>query len=393
MASSASMSVVAVVLVLAAAQPARADRACYTRVFSFGDSLTDTGNYGFVFPDSNGGHAPWPYGETYFHQATGRSSNGRLIVDFIADALGLPFVPPYWGGHSAEYFAGGANFAVAQATALSPEFLRENGVTVAADTVHLDMEMDWFRDLLKQPNLLCPNDFADCSSTMKKSLFLVGEIGGNDYNGPFLSKMPIEMIRNLTPSVVAKISATITDLIGLGAKTLLVPGNLPIGCVPIYLMTYKSDKKEDYESLTGCLRLMNEFSKYHNRYLLDELDKLRNLHSGVSIIYADYYGAAMEVFLSPKKFGIDYPLVACCGGEGFYGVSTTERCGNAEYRLCDDPQKYGSWDGLHPSEAVYKGIVNGLLRGSYTQPPIANSTNSCPQLTRVTSDDEDKVFL
>jgi hypothetical protein len=21
------------------------------------------------------------------------------------------------------------------------------------------MEMDWFRDLLKQPNLLCPNDF------------------------------------------------------------------------------------------------------------------------------------------------------------------------------------------------------------------------------------------
>jgi hypothetical protein len=45
---------------------------------------------------------------------------------------------------------------------------------------------------------------------MKKSLFLVGEIGGNDYNEPLLSEMPIEMVRNLTPSVVAKISATIT---------------------------------------------------------------------------------------------------------------------------------------------------------------------------------------
>jgi phospholipase/lecithinase/hemolysin len=79
MASFASMSVVAVVLlVLAAAQPARADGACYTRVFSFGDSLTDTGN--------NGAYPPWPYGETYFHKATGRSSNGRLIVDFIGTA-------------------------------------------------------------------------------------------------------------------------------------------------------------------------------------------------------------------------------------------------------------------------------------------------------------------
>nr|XP_051225212.1 GDSL esterase/lipase At1g28590-like [Lolium perenne] len=342
MASCASMSVMAVVLmVLAAAQPARADRACYTRVFSFGDSITDTGNYRFVFTNDNGAHAPWPYGETYFHKATGRSSDGRLIVDFIADALGLPFVPPYWGGHSAEYFAGGANFAVGGATALSPEFLRENGVPLATDTVHLDMEMDWFRDLLKQPNLLCPNDFTDCTNMMEKSLFLVGEIGGNDYNEPLLSEMPIEMVRNLTPSVVAKISATITDLIGLGAKTLLVPGNLPIGCVPNYLMVFKSDKKEDYESETGCLRLMNEFSKYHNRFLLDELEKLRNLHSGVSIIYADYYGAAMEVYLSPKKFGIDFPLVACCGGEGFYGVSATVRCGNGEYMLCDDPRKYG----------------------------------------------------
>jgi hypothetical protein len=68
-------------------------------------------------------------------------------------------------------------------------------------------------------------------------------------------------------------------------------------------MVFKSDKKEDYESETGCLRLMNEFSKYHNRFLLDELEKLRNLHSGVSIIYADYYGAAMEAYLSHKKFG------------------------------------------------------------------------------------------
>jgi phospholipase/lecithinase/hemolysin len=48
---------------------------------------------------------------------------------------------------------------------------------------------------------------------------------------------------------------------------------------------------------------MNEFSQYHNKLLVDELEKLRKLHPGVVIIYADYYGAAMKVFRSPEQFG------------------------------------------------------------------------------------------
>jgi hypothetical protein len=175
---------------------------------------------------------------------------------------------------------------------------------------------------------------------MNTSLFLVGEIGGNDYNIPMFDEVPLKKIRTFAPIVVAKISSTITvsysllllllspfillsvpipqimqgyivdndelslqKLIKLGAKTFLVPGNYPIGCIPKYLILFKSDKKEDYEPETGCLRWLNEFSEYHNKILIDELEKLRKLHSGVSIIYADYYGAAMEVFLSPEKFG------------------------------------------------------------------------------------------
>jgi hypothetical protein len=90
--------------------------------------------------------------------------------------------------------------------------------------------------------------------------------------------------------------------------------------------------------------------------------------------------------------GIKYPLVACCGGEGFYGVSETGGCGYGEYKVRDDPEKYGSWDGFHPSEAVYKAIANGLLRGPYTQPPITTTTNSCPQLTEIVSSFENKAL-
>ncbi|KAL6868115.1 hypothetical protein ACP4OV_014960 [Aristida adscensionis] len=380
-------AVAALVAALLAPAPAAA---CFRRVFSFGDSLTDTGNYRFVYPNDTGEPAlRLPYGETFFRRATGRFSDGRLIVDFIADALGLPFVRPYRSGGSADgEFASGANFAVGGAMALSPEFFRGGGV-LTGDRVHLDMEMKWFRDLLQQ---LCPGDPACCADMMNESLFLVGEIGGNDYNIPVLNGVPFEKIETFVPSVVAKISSTISELIGLGAKTLVVPGNLPIGCVPAYLMMFQSDKIEDYEPETGCLRWMNEFSQYHNELLVEELEKLRVLHPDVTIIYADYYRAAMEIYQFPEQFGIKEPLVACCGGRGPYGVAKGASCGSGDYKVCDDPDRYASWDGFHPTEAVYMVIAKGLLQGSYAEPSFATISDSCPQLSGLRSSAKYKVL-
>ncbi|TKW15677.1 hypothetical protein SEVIR_5G253200v4 [Setaria viridis] len=397
--------VVVAAAALAGAAPASA---CYTRLFSFGDSLADTGNYRFVCGDDSDPVLRLPYGETFFHRATGRFSNGRIVLDFIgthaamapplstdkfrssshlrfkkksaAEALGIPFVRPYLSGRRAEDFASGANFAVGGATALSPEFFRDRGFDIG-DVVHLDMEMRWFRDML---GLLCPGDLAGCSDMMNRSLFMVGEIGGNDYNTPLLkARLPFDNVTTFAPIVIAKISSTITELIGLGAKTLVVPGNLPIGCIPNYLLAFQSDNKEDYEQETGCIGWLNEFSRCHNKLLIEELEKLHKLNPGVTIIYADYYGAAMEVFVSPERYGIKYPLVACCGGGDPYGVTPNVSCGRGEYKLCHNPRKHGSWDGMHPSEAVYKAIAMGLLRGSYTQPPFATTAYSCTHLSEL----------
>uniref|UniRef100_A0A5B7BXR6 GDSL esterase/lipase n=1 Tax=Davidia involucrata TaxID=16924 RepID=A0A5B7BXR6_DAVIN len=104
---------------------------CYTAIFSFGDSLTDTGN---SVHRSNSSNEPLhfalpPYGETYFHHPTGRSSDGRLIIDFIAQNLGLPFVPPYFGGRNASGatdFEKGVNFALVGANTLDSFFEDRN---------------------------------------------------------------------------------------------------------------------------------------------------------------------------------------------------------------------------------------------------------------------------
>jgi len=45
---------------------------------------------------------------------------------------------------------------------------------------------------------------------MNQSLFLVGEIGGNDYNVPLLAGVPLDDVIPFAPVVIAKISSTIT---------------------------------------------------------------------------------------------------------------------------------------------------------------------------------------
>lgn len=57
----------------------------YARVFSFGDSLTDTGNSLHLAATGGGAGSQPPYGETFFRRPTGRASDGRLIVDFIGE--------------------------------------------------------------------------------------------------------------------------------------------------------------------------------------------------------------------------------------------------------------------------------------------------------------------
>ena len=76
-------------------QHGRKGSACsYSAIYSFGDSLADTGNSlsaavatGVNRSQLNFGNLP--YGKTYFGKATGRFSDERLTIDYI----GLYFEP------------------------------------------------------------------------------------------------------------------------------------------------------------------------------------------------------------------------------------------------------------------------------------------------------------
>lgn len=63
----------------------------------------------------------------------------------------------------------------------------------------------------------------------------------------------------------------------MGARTFIVPGNFPIGCSPSVLKTFGT-KNEEYDSITGCLTKLNEFTELHNKMLQTKLNEIRELN-------------------------------------------------------------------------------------------------------------------
>ncbi|KAI4969802.1 hypothetical protein ZWY2020_000716 [Hordeum vulgare] len=339
---------------------------CFKRIFSFGDSITDTGNFAYISRNSPPG-APSvpPYGETYFHRPMGRASDGRLIIDFYAQALGLPLLPPSIPEEKTGKFPTGANFAVFGSIALNPKYFMSR-YNFSMQHGCLDDQLASFNRVLAR---IAPGDAAT-KSLLSESLVVFGEIGGNDYNFWFFDHTRSrETAHKYMPDVIARIGAGVQEVIKLGAKTILVPGNFPIGCVPVYLSGNKSYTATDYDQF-GCLKWFNAFSQMHNQLLKQEISKLKSQNPGVKIIYGNYYGAFMEFIKNPSRNGIDKPLVACCGGNGPYG--TGHVC-DQKAKVCPDPSRFANWDQIHMTEKAYNVIANGVLNGPHADTPLLNA--------------------
>ncbi|XP_006651412.3 GDSL esterase/lipase At1g31550-like [Oryza brachyantha] len=354
---------------VASHQPAASGGYCYTSMFSFGDSITDTGNQVSFFPTAPA--ASPPYGETFFGHPTGRYSDGRLVVDFLAEALRLPYLTAFLRGKTAEDFRRGANFAVSASTALGQEFFRARGLDLTIiPPFSLDVQLEWFKGVLH--SLASTNHQQESKDIMARSLFLMGEIGINDYNHHFFQNRSFTAeIKPLVPMVIAKIANATKVLIDLGAKTMLVPGIPPMGCIPRFLNLFPSKNPNDYDKL-GCLKWLNNFSQYHNHALNQMLHGIHR-DTKVTLIYLDYYEAMLKIIRSPQHNGFTKKsaLTACCGVGGPYNAGSLVCNGNATAsNLCPDPSRYISWDGLHLTEAAYHVIARGVLDGTYSRPTI-----------------------
>ncbi|KAK3159722.1 hypothetical protein QOZ80_1BG0050270 [Eleusine coracana subsp. coracana] len=339
----------------------------------FGDSYTDTGNIAIIWsaPASDLLITKPPYGMTFFGHPTGRISDGRLAIDFIAEALGLPFLPPSQAANQS--FLQGANFAVAGGTALDRTFFLKNGDQFFVSyNVSLSDQLGWF-DAMKPR--LC-NSTQACEEYFAKALFFVGVFGWNDYRFMLLSGRRVDEIQSRTPQVVRMICAATEKLIKEGG-TVVVSGMPPFGCTPANLVFLANQTGGGVEPETGCLKDLNLISKDHNAQLRRALMQLSGRYSGVRVIYADLYTPTINFALTPKRYGFngtDGALRSCCGtGGGRYNFNASAACGTPGVRACANPSAYVNWDGVHLTEAANHYIADGWLKGPYAHPPILST--------------------
>ena len=336
----------------------------YDSIFSFGDSYAETGNNPVVFAANSVFNLVTrpPYGSTFFGRPTGRNSDGRLIIDFIAQRLGLPLVPPSLAHNGS--FRQGANFAVGGATALDAAFFHDGsdpGNKFPLNT-SLGVQLQWFEAL--KPSLCRTTQ--ECEAFFGRSLFFVGEFGVNDYHFSFPTKS-LQEITAFVPEVIRTISMAIERLIKHGATSFVVPGTIPSGCTPHILSSFAKDDPAEYNSTTGCLEDYNKLGMHHNLLLQEALEKLRGRHPDAMIVYADLFGPIIDMVESPRKYGFEDVLTNCCGGPGAL------ICGDQGAHVCEKPAARLFWDVAHLTEAAYRYIADGWL-GSIDSPAAARES-------------------
>jgi len=194
----------AIIIMVAGAAAAAAPPSSppFRTVYAFGDSFTDTGNtlwttepFSFRYVSSR------PYGATFFHRSTNRYSDGRLVVDFLAEALKLPsFLPPYLSSSNttaADQAEVGVNFAVAGATAIEHDFFARNNLSLDITPQSIMTQLGWFDAHLRATGAGSKDD--DRRKKVGDALFWVGEIGANDYAYTVVARdtIPPKLIRDM----------------------------------------------------------------------------------------------------------------------------------------------------------------------------------------------------
>ncbi|EFJ15537.1 hypothetical protein SELMODRAFT_118198 [Selaginella moellendorffii] len=327
------------IVALAAAAPA---------FFVFGDSSVDTGNNNFISTLIKANSLP--YGMNFDPPgATGRFSNGKLVSDYIAEFLDLPYPVNFLDpGVSPWDFLKGVNFAAAGAGLLdSTGFSR--GVR------SFTKQIKEFQKVVKVLESL-----AGKSSTLdllSRSIFIIS-FAGNDLAANYQLNPFRQMFYNLTQFeslLINQMSRSIQTLHAYGAQKFIIADIPPLGCTPVELILHGACKGR-------CVASVNEKIRSFNSKTSVFFSKLRAVLKDCDFLHLKSYTIVQRILENPSTHGLRHASRACCGNGGHYNALGP--CNWFISSVCEDPDLYAFWDMVHPTQALYKLVANEVIFGS-----------------------------
>ncbi|MFB2837496.1 SGNH/GDSL hydrolase family protein [Floridanema evergladense] len=176
------------------------------------------------------------------------------------------------------------------------------------------------------------------SAANPKALYVIWA-GANDYLGGATD----------TTVPINNLATAVKRLLEMGAKNIIVV-NLPdLGKLPA---THTTERAKSLKSLTQS----------HNSRLTASLESLRQKFANINIRYIDVNALFNQVYTAPGKYGFNNVTQPCL----------------REGVVCDRPNEYLFWDGIHPSTAAHKLLVQ--LASSQLKSTPKSATNSSTKL-------------
>jgi phospholipase/lecithinase/hemolysin len=349
--------------------PLEASAATFSKLYVFGDSLSDPGNIfnateavnrlPFV-PNLFNLPSALPPSPPYFE---GRYSTGLIWADYLAQDLGIsptrstdlsvlgprfplslvsssvtlidgePAVSPYFQGNLPE---NSVNFAFGGA---------QTGFTGAGELGDLIpgvlQQVDWFTNDL-DGELADPN-----------ALYIVWG-GPNDYQ-TVDNPNPVDSVGNLATAV--------SSLFDVGARHFLVP-NLPdLGKTAraLSLGTAESNR-------------LTSLSLTHNALLDTTLTNLSQSLPGSNLVSLDVFSIFNSALTNPEQFGF---------------TNVTEACLDTTTLIpCENPNEYLFWDGIHPTTVTHDYLGEFALAALTPTPAPVAASRTQPESVAQVSDAE-----
>ncbi|BBN02397.1 hypothetical protein MPTK1_2g15030 [Marchantia polymorpha subsp. ruderalis] len=329
-------------------------------IFSFGDSTADAGTNTFLANPAFLANFT-PYGQTYFHRPTGRFTDGRLWIDFLAQEFGLPVMRAYLDPSFKDYtkgvdFAssGSGNFETTK-TMLAAIF---GGRTV----VNTDEQIRHFRQV--KASLIRTLGKTAAARLLARSIY-VFSTGSNDISWGYLLNATMQQIYTpdqFTTRIINSLYDSVQELYAEGAKKIVINGLGPIGCLPANVQGNNG----------SCLEPGNDMTKMFNSKLPALQQRLTLKCPGSFIIFTDKYDFVENIIKNGSEYGFTKGSTACCGTGAFNGdlgaCGAVDANGTALYNLCPKEKlgEYVFWDYAHPTEKLYH-LVSGIYMNGGTK--------------------------
>ncbi|CAH2073519.1 unnamed protein product [Thlaspi arvense] len=342
--------VVLAIIVVAAGDEISPEPAMFPAMFVFGDSLVDNGNNNRLNSLARSNY--FPYGIDFDGgQPTGRFSNGKTIVDFIGELIGLPGIPAFMetvdGGVDV---LRGVNYASA-----AGGILEETGQHLG-ERFSMRRQVENFEKTLMEIS----RGRESVKEYMAKSLVVVS-LGNNDYINNYL-KPSLFLTSSIydPPSFADLLLSNFTyhllELYEKGFRKFVLAGVGPLGCIPDQLAVRAVPPGE-------CVEAVNEMAELFNNRLKSLVDRLNSddkTARDAIFVYGNTYGAAVDILTNPFAYGFEVTDRGCCGVGRNRGEITCLPLAVP----CVLRDRHVFWDAFHPTQAFNVIIALRAFNGS-----------------------------